>query len=106
MEIKDLTQFPGLVPGIGTLEGGTKPTAPAEDGKPGSFASALKDSIAEVNAMQQKADASVTALATGDKVSLHETMIAVEQADVSFRLMMQVRNKIVEAYQEILRMQV
>ena len=41
-----------------------------------------------------------------DKVSLHDTMIAMEQADVSFRLMMQVRNKIVEAYQEILRMQV
>ena len=107
MEIKDLTQFPGLVPGIGTLEGGSKPAAPAEDGKPGSFASALKDSIAEVNSMQQKADAAITALATGDnKVSLHETMIAMEQADVSFRMMMQVRNKIVEAYQEILRMQV
>ena len=39
-------------------------------------------------------------------MSLHETMIAMEQADVSFRFMMQVRNKIVEAYQEILRMQV
>ena len=50
--------------------------------------------------------ASITALATGDKASLHDTMIAMEQADVSFRLMMQVRNKIVEAYQEILRMQV
>jgi flagellar hook-basal body complex protein FliE len=106
MEIKDVTQFPGLVPGIGTLEGGSKPAAAPEDGKPGSFADALQNSIAEVNAMQQKADAAITALATGDKVSLHETMIAMEQADVSFRLMMQVRNKIVEAYQEILRMQV
>lgn len=108
MEIKDVTQFPGLVPGIGTIEGGPKSSAGPEgaDDAKGSFASALKSSIAEVNAMQQKADASVTALATGEKVSLHETMIAVEQADVSFRLMMQVRNKIVEAYQEILRMQV
>jgi flagellar hook-basal body complex protein FliE len=104
MEIKDVTQFPGLVPGIGTLEGGTKGGAGATG--TGSFASALEDSIAEVNSMQQKADAAVTALATGEKVSLHETMIAMEQADVSFRLMMQVRNKIVEAYQEILRMQV
>jgi flagellar hook-basal body complex protein FliE len=108
MDIKDVTRFPGLVPGIGTLEGGTKATSgAAEDGKPGTFAAAHKDSIAEVNSMQQKADAAITALATGDnKVSLHETMIAMEQADVSFRLMMQVRNKIVEAYQEILRMQV
>ena len=104
MEIKDVTQFPGLVPGIGTLEGGTK--SAGADGAQGSFAAALKDSIAEVNAMQQKADAAITALATGEKVSMHETMIAMEQADVSFRLMMQVRNKIVEAYQEILRMQV
>jgi flagellar hook-basal body complex protein FliE len=106
MEIKDITQFPGLVPGIGTIEGGAKPAGGAADGKPGSFASALEHSIAEVNSMQQKADAAITALATGDKVSLHDTMIAMEQADVSFRLMMQVRNKIVEAYQEILRMQV
>ena len=108
MEIKDVTQFPGLVPGIGVLEGGAKSatgTDQADAGK-GSFAAALKDSIAEVNAMQQKADAAISALATGEKVSLHETMIAMEQADVSFRMMMQVRNKIVEAYQEILRMQV
>jgi flagellar hook-basal body complex protein FliE len=108
MEIKDVTQFPGLVPGIGTLEGGTKSTAATDGGDAGkgSFAAALKSSIAEVNSMQQKADAAITALATGEKASLHETMIAMEQADVSFRLMMQVRNKIVEAYQEILRMQV
>jgi flagellar hook-basal body complex protein FliE len=39
-------------------------------------------------------------------MSLHDTMIAMEQADVSFRLMMQVRNKIVDAYQEIMRIQV
>jgi flagellar hook-basal body complex protein FliE len=72
----------------------------------GSFAGVLKSSLAEVNQLQQKADAAITALATGDKASLHDTMIAMEQADVSFRLMMQVRNKIVEAYQEIMRMQV
>jgi len=107
MEIKDVTQFPhvaGLGPeGLGSA---TKSIKSSEDEK-GGFAAALKSSIAEVNKMQQKADAAVTALATGDnKVSMHETMIAMEQADVSFRMMMQVRNKIVEAYQEILRMQV
>jgi len=37
---------------------------------------------------------------------LHDTMLALEKADLSFRLMMQVRNKIVEAYQEVIRMQV
>ena len=103
MEIKDITQFPSIA-GLGGPEG-SKP-APGSEKKDGSFASVLKSSLTEVNEMQQKADAAITALATGEKVSLHDTMIAMEQADVSFRLMMQVRNKIVEAYQEILRMQV
>ena len=71
-----------------------------------SFAKVLKESISEVNRLQAKADESITALATGGTTNLHETMIAMEQASVSFKLMMQVRNKIVEAYQEVLRMQV
>ena len=102
MDIKDVTQFPSIA-GLGGAEVPGKPAAP--DGH-GSFASVLKSSLAEVNTMQQKADAAITSLANGDKVSLHETMVAMEQADVSFRFIMQVRNKIVEAYQEILRMQV
>jgi flagellar hook-basal body complex protein FliE len=103
MEIKDVTQFPNVI-----APGGLEAPKPADDEKKdGGFAAVLKSSLTEVNRMQQKADAAITALATGDnKVSLHETMIAMEQADVSFRMMMQVRNKIVEAYQEILRMQV
>ena len=103
MQIKDITNFPGIA---GLAEAGSAGKAAASDSKAGSFANVLQDSLGEVNQMQQKADAAITALATGEKVSLHETMIAMEQADVSFRLMMQVRNKIVEAYQEILRMQV
>jgi flagellar hook-basal body complex protein FliE len=72
----------------------------------GQFANVLKDSLSEVNRLQQKADASITALATTGKASLHDTMIAMEEASVSFKLMMQVRNKIVEAYQEVMRIQV
>src|SRR5207249_3234046 len=100
MQIKDITQIPELA-GLRRPE-----AAPAGGDKGNSFAAVLGDSLAEVNRLQQQADASITALATGDKASLHDTMIAMEQADVSFRLMMQVRNKIVEAYQEIMRMQV
>ena len=104
MEIKDITNFPHVA-GLGGPEALGK--TPDGEKKDGGFAAVLKSSLTEVNQMQQKADAAITALATGDnKVSLHETMIAMEQADVSFRMMMQVRNKIVEAYQEILRMQV
>ena len=103
MEIKDITQFPSIA-GLGGPEGPKK--VPGSEKGAGSFAAALNSSLTEVNRMQQQADAAISALATGDKVSMHDAMIAMEQADVSFRLMMQVRNKIVEAYQEILRMQV
>ena len=72
----------------------------------GKFANVLQDSISEVNKLQQKADQSITALATNGEASLHETMIAMEEASVSFKMMMQVRNKIVEAYQEVMRIQV
>ena len=86
-----------ITPAIGGVESGAKGA---------SFGDVLKQSLAEVNHLQEKSDAAITALASGEKASLHDTMIAMEQADVSFRLMMQVRNKIVEAYQEIMRMQV
>ena len=79
--------------------------ADATTGK-GDFGSLLKSSIAQVNSLQQQADTAITALASGERASLHDTMIAMEKADISFRLMMQVRNKIVDAYQEIMRMQV
>jgi flagellar hook-basal body complex protein FliE len=82
--------------------GASKPT----EGAGGGFANVLKDSISEVNRLQQKADASISALATTGEASLHDTMIAMEEASVSFKLMMQVRNKIVEAYQEVMRIQV
>jgi flagellar hook-basal body complex protein FliE len=101
MDIKDVAQAPALA-GLRPAPGASAPAGGAE----GSFATLLETSLAEVNRLQRKADAAITALATGETASLHETMIAMEQADVSFRMLMQVRNKIVEAYQEIMRMQV
>jgi flagellar hook-basal body complex protein FliE len=101
MDVKDIVQLSQLS-GLRARE----TAAPAGGGEAHPFATVLKSSLDEVNQLQQKADAAITALATGDKMSLHDTMIAMEQADVSFRLMMQVRNKIVDAYQEIMRIQV
>ena len=77
--------------------------APAEPGK-ASFGEVLKDSLKQVNSLQQEADASIQSLATGGAASLHDTMLAIQKAELSFKLMMQVRNKIVDAYQEVLRM--
>jgi flagellar hook-basal body complex protein FliE len=71
-----------------------------------SFSDALKDSIGKVNDIQHQADQAVQDLTAGKSNNLHQTMIAMEKASVSFELMMQVRNKILSAYEEIMRMQV
>lgn len=74
---------------------------------PGSFADALKQSIDKVNQTQQQADQMAEKLAAGDSSqSLHEVMIALQTASVSFQEMVQVRNKLVSAYQDVMNMQV
>lgn len=59
-----------------------------------------------MNDAQLQADQAITDLTTGKQQDLHQTMIAIEKASLSFELMMQVRNKIVSAYEEISRMQI
>jgi len=71
-----------------------------------SFMDTLKDSINQVNDVQMTADQSVQDLVSGGSQDLHQAMIAVEKANVSFQLMMAVRNKILSAYEEVSRMQV
>lgn len=71
-----------------------------------SFGNMLKDAVNEVNKLQQEADQSTQQLAGGQGVDIHQTMIAVEKAEISFQMMMQVRNKIIAAYEEIMRMQI
>ncbi len=66
-----------------------------------SFQDFLLDSIAEVNSMQQAADRAVEKLVTGGDVSPAEVLTAVQKADIAFRMLLQVRNKMVEAYQEV-----
>jgi flagellar hook-basal body complex protein FliE len=70
------------------------------------FAGYLERALGEVNELQRQADQAIQRLVIEGKGDLQETLIAMEKADLSFRLMMQVRNKILEAYQEIIRMQV
>ena len=72
----------------------------------GSFSDVLHDMVREVNAKQQVASESVGAVLSGGNVPLHQTMIAMEEASVSFQLMVEVRNKLLDSYQEIMRMQV
>ena len=71
-----------------------------------SFADYLKAQVNDVNHTQVEANEAVAAMVTGRSHNIHETMIALDKADVSFRMLMKVRNKAVEAYQEIMRMQI
>lgn len=71
-----------------------------------SFADSLKKAVNSVDALQKDADVKMQELATGKSQNIHETMIAAEKADIALKLMVQVRNKIIDAYQEIMRMQV
>jgi flagellar hook-basal body complex protein FliE len=85
------------------------PSAPfkgAEKPAGADFTTHLKSAMGDVNDLQQKADEAIQRLVGEGKGDLQDTMIALEKADVSFRLMMQIRNKVLEAYQEIMRMQV
>jgi flagellar hook-basal body complex protein FliE len=85
------------------------PVSPALDsgGDEGgvNFGDVLKNAIQSVNSINDSADAQVNTLLQGGSGDMTSVMIAVEKADVSFQLMMQVRNKIVNAYQDIEKMQ-
>ncbi len=69
-----------------------------------SFTEALKTSLQKVDQAQRQADQVVADMVTGTQGSIHNTMIAMEKAELSFNLMMQIRNKIVAAYEEVFRM--
>jgi flagellar hook-basal body complex protein FliE len=77
------------------------PAAPNAAAEGASFKNVLLDSIQQVNTMQQDANRAVEHLATGGEISPAEVFSAVQKADLAFRMMMQVRNKLVSAYQEV-----
>lgn len=68
------------------------------------FAEHVRDVIDEVNGHQQRAQEAAEAYANGQRNDVHGTMIAVEQADITFRLVTNIRGRLVEAYREVMRM--
>ncbi len=90
-----IRNLPGSVQTIG------KTQAPGKD----SFADQLKTKISEVNQVQNQADKAMAESAVKGATNIHETMIRLEEADMSLRLMTKVRNKALDAYHEIMRMQ-
>ena len=71
-----------------------------------SFEKTLKKFITDVNSLQNQAAESTVDLAKGEVEDVHDVMIAVEKANIAMELMLEIRNKIVEAYQEVMRMPV
>ncbi len=80
---------------------------PASTGTPGTdFKESLKSALQQVNDLQLHAGDQVERLVAGEQVDLHEVMISSEEAAIAFELMLEIRNKLVEAYQELQRMHV
>jgi len=100
MEISAIANVSGLSQAFPTQPG--KPVQnPVND-----FSDLLGKMVGKVSELQNDADKSIQSLATGQSKGLHEVMLSVEKASVSFQMLTQVRNKAVEAYQEIMRMSV
>ncbi|MCE5249594.1 flagellar hook-basal body complex protein FliE [bacterium] len=89
---------------------GIAPLKPLADGKvkdgDASFAGTLEKFVNDVNSLQNRADESIEKLATGEISDVHQVMIAVEEANTAMEFMLEIRNKIIEAYQEVMRMPV
>lgn len=99
MSISHLAVPPGFEPiePIGRVGGMDK-------AKGTSFADTLSNSIEEVDGLMKTAERKEVELATGSSENLHEALIAVEKAETAMKLMIQLRNKALDAYQEVLRM--
>ena len=82
--------------------GPSKVAAPSEAG----FGDLLKQAVEKVNHMQHEAGRLEDAVARGEDVNIHQAVIAGEKAGLSFQLMTKVRNKLLDAYEEVMRMQV
>ena len=84
-----------------------QPAAPStsEKSSGSSFGNVLEDAIKQVNSLETNSQTEVNKFLTED-TDIHSVMMALEKADISFQVMMQVRNKIVQAYQELMKSQV
>ncbi len=70
------------------------------------FADMVKSLVQQTNQQQQAAEAGVEQLITGETDSIHDVVLATSRADLAFRLMMEIRNRLIASYQEVMRMQI
>ena len=86
-----------MIPPIAPLGPGTS--------SPGAFQSVLSDAIGRVQQFQQNSQTAIGKFLSGEDEEIHKVALATQQAELAFDLFMQVRNKVVSAYQEVMRMQ-
>ncbi len=92
-------------PNIGGIHGAGQPLRPEKaGGVTGSFAEAVQKSVNSLNEQQQQANASITDLLTGKEQDVNTVVATMAKADMSFKMLVGVRNKLVEAYKETMRM--
>jgi flagellar hook-basal body complex protein FliE len=83
--------LPGKMTGVGTPKAGP------------SFKDTLSSFLQDVNGLQNKADESIRKMASGEINDVHQVMESVEEANTAFNMMMEIRNKVMDAYQEVMR---
>ena len=91
------------VPGLPNLQRPEQTNAASGKGR---FGALIRQYVEQTNLQEHAADKAAIELATGASHNVSETMLALKKADVSFQLMLSVRNKLVDAYREVMRMQV
>lgn len=74
--------------------------------KPANFAQQLQQAISEVNGLQTRREEMVEEMVTGQVTEVHDVMIAAKESQMAFELLLEVRNKLLESYQDIMRMQI
>ena len=97
--------MPNAISAIAPITGTEPLQSLQQAAKPGEFQSLLEGTIQGLSSIQNEADAAVKKFLTGENEELHSTILATQKAEIAFDLGLQVRNKIVSAYQEIMRMQ-
>ena len=94
------------VSSIGSVTGAVVAPAASNSGSGSGFQGLFEKAVAGVDNLQQTADQGIQRFLAGEGEELHSVAIATQKAELSFELFLQVRNKVVSAYQEIMRMQI